>query len=119
MLAILHSQIPPARDLSEYYASVVTEDTFLVSDRLTKRRGTTPISEDAAILVSASRPSSWWNDNDISVDMYMALIGRGASHAMIEQFSMEFSDEEGIGTLFALLMIVVLLFLCAFHLSTT
>lgn len=73
------------------------------SDRLTQPRGTTPILEDAAYHAILSRPRTAYRRSGLeagserSPEEYAALIGRGATHAMIEQFRLEFTEEEGIG----------------------
>lgn len=69
------------------------------ADRLTRLRGTTPILEDAAIHAMGSRPRTSYGRHQAKSDSaeYAALIERGATHAMINQFQLEFTDEEGIG----------------------
>lgn len=70
---------------------MTTEDTFVIADRQTKRRGTTPFLDGAAETAYIHCPLGLDQDN------YSKLIGLGATKEMIQQFKLEYTSEQGIG----------------------
>lgn len=111
-------QTPPENsDNALYHSSVLTENTYMQADRLAKQRGATLIRIEEATHALASRRNGKWPHGDRSMDEccfclsdgdYYALIGRGATDAMIETFQMEFSEKEAITSYYVLLLTIII-----------